>query len=51
MEFPQNIKFPGYLIAMNVCEEAPLMVYRAEGGGEGRLELQIGGVEKLEPFR
>ena len=47
MEFPQNIKFPGYLIAMNLCEEAPLMVYRAEGGGEKQTRLPDGSVSML----
>ena len=40
MEFPENIRFPGYMIAMNACDEAALLVYRADGGGEKKRASQ-----------
>lgn len=47
MEFPENIRFPGYMIAMNACDEAALLVYRADGGGEKKTRVPDGSVSML----
>ena len=47
MEFPQNIKFPGYMVVMNACDEAPLMVYRAAGSSERKARIPNGSLSLM----
>lgn len=49
VEHPGNIKFPGHLIALNVSDDPPLLVYRTQGSRERESRVPDGALSMFSP--